>query len=111
MPVPSPDKGGGEREESRVLRKLVDDTSKFFNTKVTKAVVIVPAYFDNSQRTTTKDVGRIAGLKVLRINEPTVAPFAYGLDKKNVETILVFDLGGGTFDVSVTLSMLVALAN
>ncbi|KAF9616780.1 hypothetical protein IFM89_032333 [Coptis chinensis] len=91
-----------EEISAQVLRKLVDDTSKFFNTKVTKAVVTVPAYFDDSQRTATKDAGRIAGLEVLRIvNEPTAASFAYGLDKKNVETILVFDLGGGTFDVSV----------
>ncbi|CAN1305860.1 Stromal 70 kDa heat shock-related protein, chloroplastic [Linum perenne] len=86
----------------QVLRKLVDDASKFLNDKVTKAVVTVPAYFNDSQRTATKDAGRIAGLEVLRIiNEPTAASLAYGFEKKNNETILVFDLGGGTFDVSV----------
>ena len=86
---------------SQVLRKLVDDASKFLNDKVTKAVVTVPAYFNDSQRTATKDAGRIAGLEVLRIiNEPTAASLAYGFEKKNNETILVFDLGGGTFDVS-----------
>lgn len=85
----------------QVLRKLVDDASKFLNDKVTKAVVTVPAYFNDSQRTATKDAGRIAGLEVLRIiNEPTAASLAYGFEKKNNETILVFDLGGGTFDVS-----------
>jgi len=83
------------------LRKLVDDASKFLNEKITKAVVTVPAYFNDSQRTATKDAGRIAGLEVLRIiNEPTAASLAYGFEKKNNETILVFDLGGGTFDVS-----------
>lgn len=86
---------------AQVLRKLVDDASKFLNDKVTKAVVTVPAYFNDSQRTATKDAGRIAGLEVLRIiNEPTAASLAYGFEKKNNETILVFDLGGGTFDVS-----------
>jgi L1 cell adhesion molecule like protein len=85
----------------QVLRKLVDDASKFLNEKITKAVVTVPAYFNDSQRTATKDAGRIAGLEVLRIiNEPTAASLAYGFEKKNNETILVFDLGGGTFDVS-----------
>lgn len=70
--------------------------------QVTKAVITVPAYFNDSQRQATKDAGRIAGLEVLRIiNEPTAASLAYGLDKKSNETILVFDLGGGTFDVSV----------
>lgn len=83
------------------MRKLVDDASKFLNDKVTKAVVTVPAYFNDSQRTATKDAGRIAGLEVLRIiNEPTAASLAYGFEKKSNETILVFDLGGGTFDVS-----------
>lgn len=83
------------------MRKLVDDASKFLNDKVTKAVVTVPAYFNDSQRTATKDAGRIAGLEVLRIiNEPTAASLAYGFERKNNETILVFDLGGGTFDVS-----------
>ncbi|CAL5336871.1 unnamed protein product [Camellia sinensis] len=84
-----------------VLRKLVDDASKFLNDKVTKAVITVPAYFNDSQRTATKDAGRIAGLEVLCIiNKPTAASLAYGFEKKNNETILVFDLGGGTFDVS-----------
>lgn len=88
-------------ESKQVLRKLVDDASKFLNDKVTKAVVTVPAYFNDSQRTATKDAGRIAGLEVLRIiNEPTAASLAYGFERKNNETILVFDLGGGTFDVS-----------
>jgi heat shock protein 1/8 len=72
------------------------------NDKVTKAVVTVPAYFNDAQRTATKDAGRIAGVDVLRIiNEPTAASLAYGFDRKANETILVFDLGGGTFDVSV----------
>ncbi|CAI9786169.1 unnamed protein product [Fraxinus pennsylvanica] len=91
-----------EEISAQVLRKLVDDASKFLNDKVTKAVVTVPAYFNDSQRTSTKDAGRIAGLEVLRIiNEPTAASLAYGFEKKSNETILVFDLGGGTFDVSV----------
>lgn len=91
-----------EEISAQVLRKLVDDASKFLNDKVNKAVVTVPAYFNDSQRTATKDAGRIAGLEVLRIiNEPTAASLAYGFEKKNNETILVFDLGGGTFDVSV----------
>ncbi|KAK3000645.1 LOW QUALITY PROTEIN: hypothetical protein RJ639_020642, partial [Escallonia herrerae] len=87
---------------SEVLRKLVEDASKFLSDKVAKAMITVPAYFNDSQRTVTKDAGRIAGLDVLRIiNEPTAASLAYGFDKKSNETILVFDLGGGTFDVSV----------
>lgn len=87
------------------MRKLVDDASKFLNDKVTKAVVTVPAYFNDSQRTATKDAGRIAGLEVLRIiNEPTAASLAYGFERKSNETILVFDLGGGTFDVSGIIS-------
>ncbi|CAI6009993.1 unnamed protein product [Closterium sp. NIES-65] len=91
-----------EEISAQVLRKLVDDAAKFLNDKVTKAVVTVPAYFNDSQRTATKDAGRIAGIDVLRIiNEPTAASLAYGFDKKSNETILVFDLGGGTFDVSV----------
>ncbi|MBA0713881.1 hypothetical protein Golax_012884 [Gossypium laxum] len=91
-----------EEISAQVLRKLVDDASKFLGESVTKAVVTVPAYFNDSQRTATKDAGRIAGLEVLRIiNEPTAASLAYGFEKKNNETILVFDLGGGTFDVSV----------
>jgi heat shock 70kDa protein 1/2/6/8 len=90
----------------QVLRKLVDDASKFLNDKVTKAVITVPAYFNDSQRTATKDAGRIAGVDVLRIiNEPTAASLAYGFEKKNNETILVFDLGGGTFDVSGTCKL------
>jgi len=85
----------------QVLRKLVEDASKFLNDKVNKAVITVPAYFNDSQRTATKDAGRIAGVEVLRIiNEPTAASLAYGFEKKSNETILVFDLGGGTFDVS-----------
>eukprot|EP00850_Spirogloea_muscicola_P022127 SM000278S10014 [mRNA] locus=s278:128631:133279:- [translate_table: standard] len=91
-----------EEISAQVLRKLVDDAAKFLNDKVTKAVITVPAYFNDSQRTATKDAGRIAGLDVLRIiNEPTAASLAYGFEKKSNETILVFDLGGGTFDVSV----------
>ncbi|KAL2609489.1 hypothetical protein R1flu_028062 [Riccia fluitans] len=91
-----------EEISAQVLRKLVDDASKFLNDKVAKAVITVPAYFNDSQRTATKDAGRIAGVDVLRIiNEPTAASLAYGFEKKNNETILVFDLGGGTFDVSV----------
>ncbi|GLT71944.1 hypothetical protein SLA2020_439260 [Shorea laevis] len=91
-----------EEISAQILRKLVDDASKFLNDEVSKAVITVPAYFNDSQRTATKDAGRIAGLEVLRIiNEPTAASLAYGFDKKNNETILVFDLGGGTFDVSV----------
>ncbi|WP_203949946.1 molecular chaperone DnaK [Planotetraspora thailandica] len=85
-----------------VLRKLVADAAKFLGEKITEAVVTVPAYFNDAQRQATKDAGKIAGLEVLRIiNEPTAASLAYGLDKKGSETVLVFDLGGGTFDVSV----------
>ena len=91
-----------EEISALVLRKLVDDASKFLGEKVTEAVITVPAYFNDAQRQATKDAGRIAGLNVLRIiNEPTAAALAYGLDKKQSETVLVFDLGGGTFDVSV----------
>lgn len=91
-----------EEISAQVLRKLVDDASKFLGEKVTDAVITVPAYFNDAQRQATKDAGRIAGLNVLRIiNEPTAAALAYGLDKKKNETILVFDLGGGTFDVSI----------
>ncbi|WP_454113108.1 molecular chaperone DnaK [Microbacterium maritypicum] len=91
-----------EEISAQVLRKLVNDASKFLGEKVTEAVITVPAYFNDAQRTATKDAGRIAGLEVLRIiNEPTAAALAYGMDKKNHETILVFDLGGGTFDVSL----------
>jgi chaperone protein DnaK len=91
-----------EEISAQVLRKLVDDSSKYLGEKVTQAVITVPAYFNDSQRQATKDAGKIAGLEVLRIiNEPTAAALAYGLDKKTNETILVFDLGGGTFDVSI----------
>ena len=91
-----------EEISAEVLRKLVDDASKHLGETVKQAVITVPAYFNDSQRQATKDAGKIAGLEVLRIiNEPTAASLAYGLDKKNNETILVFDLGGGTFDVSV----------
>jgi molecular chaperone DnaK len=110
--VPGPDgvvrfevRGGQyapEEISALVLRKLVDDASKFLGERVTQAVITVPAYFNDAQRTATKDAGRIAGLDVLRIiNEPTAAALAYGLDKRGHETVLVFDLGGGTFDVSV----------
>jgi len=85
-----------------VLQKLVNDASTYLGDRVTKAVITVPAYFNDAQRQATKDAGRIAGLDVLRIiNEPTAAALAYGLDKKGSETILVWDLGGGTFDVSI----------
>jgi molecular chaperone DnaK len=91
-----------EEISAEVLRKLADDASKHLGETVKQAVITVPAYFNDSQRQATKDAGKIAGLEVLRIiNEPTAASLAYGLDKKNNETILVFDLGGGTFDVSV----------
>lgn len=91
-----------EEISAQVLRKLVNDANKYLGEKVEKAVITVPAYFNDSQRQATKDAGKIAGLDVLRIiNEPTAASLAYGLDKKNNETILVFDLGGGTFDVSI----------
>ena len=91
-----------EEISASVLRKLADDASKYLGQTVTQAVVTVPAYFNDSQRQATKDAGKIAGLEVLRIiNEPTAAALAYGLDKKDAEKILVFDLGGGTFDVSI----------
>ena len=91
-----------EEISAKVLRKLVEDASKYLNETVTQAVITVPAYFNDSQRQATKDAGKIAGIDVLRIiNEPTAASLAYGFDKKSNETILVFDLGGGTFDVSV----------
>ncbi|MFE7295556.1 molecular chaperone DnaK [Streptomyces sp. NPDC057579] len=87
---------------ARVLQKLKRDAENYLGEEVTDAVVTVPAYFNDSQRTATKEAGEIAGLKVLRIvNEPTAAALAYGLDKENDQTILVFDLGGGTFDVSL----------
>jgi molecular chaperone DnaK len=91
-----------EEISAQVLRKLIEDASKYLGERVTQAVITVPAYFNDSQRQATKDAGKIAGVEVLRIiNEPTAASLAYGLDKKSNETILVFDLGGGTFDVSI----------
>ncbi|HEX5020532.1 MAG TPA: molecular chaperone DnaK [Candidatus Binatia bacterium] len=91
-----------EEISALVLRKLTDDATKYLGEKVSDAIITVPAYFNDAQRQATKDAGKIAGLNVLRIiNEPTAAALAYGLDKKKNETILVFDLGGGTFDVSI----------
>jgi molecular chaperone DnaK len=91
-----------EEISALVLRKLADDAGKFLGERVTEAVITVPAYFNDAQRHATRDAGRIAGLEVMRIiNEPTAAALAYGLDKKGNETVLVFDLGGGTFDVSI----------
>merc|ERR1711998_409676 len=91
-----------EEISAQVLRKLADDASKYLGETVTQAVITVPAYFNDDQRRATKDAGAIAGLEVMRIiNEPTAASLAYGLDKKGEETIAVFDLGGGTFDISV----------
>jgi len=91
-----------EEISALVLRKLADDAAKFLGEKVNEAVITVPAYFNDAQRQATRDAGKIAGLEVMRIiNEPTAAALAYGLDKKSNETVLVFDLGGGTFDVSI----------
>jgi len=91
-----------EEISAQVIRKLITDAKDYLGQDVTKAVITVPAYFNDSQRQATVDAGKIAGIEVLRIiNEPTAASLAYGLDKKQNETILVFDLGGGTFDVSV----------
>ncbi|UCF97588.1 MAG: molecular chaperone DnaK [Spirochaetaceae bacterium] len=91
-----------EEISAQVLRKLVDDASNYLGEKIKQAVITVPAYFNDAQRQATRDAGRIAGLEVLRIiNEPTAAALAYGLEKKKNETIMVFDLGGGTFDVSI----------
>ncbi len=91
-----------EEISAQVLRKLINDASTYLGQDVTQAVITVPAYFNDSQRQATMDAGKIAGIEVLRIiNEPTAASLAYGLDKKQNETILVFDLGGGTFDVSI----------
>ncbi len=91
-----------EEISANVLKSLIEDASTFYRKPVTQAVITVPAYFNDSQRLATKDAGAIAGLNVLRIlNEPTAAALAYGLDKKKNETVLIFDLGGGTFDVSL----------
>ena len=91
-----------EEVSASVLKKLVNDASKFLKENINQAIVTVPAYFNDSQRLATKDAGTIAGLDVLRIlNEPTAAALAYGLEKKTNEVVLIFDLGGGTFDVSV----------
>jgi molecular chaperone DnaK len=91
-----------EEISAQVIRKLIADAKEYLGQDVTKAVITVPAYFNDSQRQATVDAGKIAGIEVLRIiNEPTAASLAYGLDKKQNETILVFDLGGGTFDVSI----------
>ena len=91
-----------EEISALVLRKLAEDAGKFLGERVTEAVITVPAYFNDAQRQATKDAGKIAGLEVLRIiNEPTAAALAYGMDKQGQETVLVFDLGGGTFDVSL----------
>ncbi len=85
-----------------ILRQLKHNAERYFAAPVTKAVITVPAYFNDAQRQATKDAGRIAGLEVLRlVNEPTAASLAYGLDKKNAETVAVYDLGGGTFDISI----------
>ncbi|MBP8818970.1 MAG: molecular chaperone DnaK [Syntrophomonadaceae bacterium] len=91
-----------EEISALVLKKLVEDASRYLGEKINDVVITVPAYFNDAQRQATKDAGKIAGLNVLRIiNEPTAAALAYGLDSKNNQTILVFDLGGGTFDVSI----------
>jgi len=91
-----------EEISAQVLRKLINDATSYLGQEITQAVITVPAYFNDSQRQATMDAGKIAGIEVLRIiNEPTAASLAYGLDKKQNETIIVFDLGGGTFDVSI----------
>src|SRR4029077_5005863 len=85
-----------------ILRQLKRNAERYFGAPVSKAVITVPAYFNDAQRQATKDAGRIAGLEVLRlVNEPTAASLAYGLDKKQNGTIAVYDLGGGTFDISI----------
>merc|ERR1711935_1222033 len=91
-----------EEISAQVLRKLINDATTYLGQEITQAVITVPAYFNDSQRQATIDAGKIAGIEVLRIiNEPTASSLAYGLDQKQNETILVFDLGGGTFDVSI----------
>jgi len=91
-----------EQISASILQKLKLDASAYLKEQVKKAVITVPAYFNDSQRQATKDAGKIAGLEVIRIvNEPTAAAISFGLDKRDNETILVFDLGGGTFDVSI----------
>ena len=91
-----------EEFQHKSYEKLINDATDYLGQEVTQAVITVPAYFNDSQRQATMDAGKIAGVEVLRIiNEPTAASLAYGLDKKQNETILVFDLGGGTFDVSI----------
>ena len=91
-----------EEISAMVLKKLMDEATRYLGEPVTEAVITVPAYFNDSQRQATRDAGRIAGLDVKRIiNEPTAASLAYGLDRRESQTILVFDLGGGTFDVSI----------
>ena len=91
-----------EEISAMILRKLADEASRYLGQEVTGAVITVPAYFNDSQRQATRDAGRIAGLDVKRIlNEPTAASLAYGLERRESQTILVFDLGGGTFDVSI----------
>ncbi|MGK7899416.1 MAG: Hsp70 family protein, partial [Xenococcus sp. (in: cyanobacteria)] len=90
-----------EEVSAMILRKLTEEAERYLGEKVTSTVITVPAYFNDSQRQATRDAGKIAGLDVLRIiNEPTAAALAYGLDRERPQTIMVFDVGGGTFDVS-----------
>merc|ERR1712072_172294 len=94
--------GAPEEISAQALRKVGNDAGKYLGAQVNKAVITVPAHFNDSQRQATKDAGKIAGLEVLRIiNEPTAAALAYGLDKMENKTIAVYDLGGGTFDISI----------